>query len=77
MTVVETTGLRPGYGISRVIKGGWQLAGDHGEVHRDAATRDGSARGRRTATPRAGRRVTLALRRGSPLPSRHAPHRRG
>ena len=24
--------LRPGYRISRLIKGGWQLAGDHGEV---------------------------------------------
>lgn len=40
MTVVETTGLRPGYGISRVIKGGWQLAGDHGAVDRDAAIAD-------------------------------------
>jgi hypothetical protein len=29
---VETTELRPGHRISRVIKGGWQLAGDHGEV---------------------------------------------
>jgi len=32
----RTTSLRPGYQISRVIKGGWQLAGDHGAV--DAAT---------------------------------------
>ena len=29
---VETADLRPNHRISRVIKGGWQLAGDHGEV---------------------------------------------
>ncbi len=29
---VATTELAPGYVISRVIKGGWQLAGDHGPV---------------------------------------------
>jgi len=34
---VETTDLRPGHRISRVIKGGWQLAGDHGPVDRAAA----------------------------------------
>jgi aryl-alcohol dehydrogenase-like predicted oxidoreductase len=37
---VETTYLRPGHPISRVIKGGWQLAGDHGSVDREAAIRD-------------------------------------
>ncbi|MFN3643657.1 MAG: aldo/keto reductase [Gemmobacter sp.] len=37
---VETTLLRPGHRISRVIKGGWQLAGDHGPVERDAAIAD-------------------------------------
>ncbi len=37
---VETAALRPGYAISRVIKGGWQLAGDHGAVDRAAAIRD-------------------------------------
>ena len=37
---VETTDLRPGYAISRVIKGGWQLAGDHGPVERTEAVRD-------------------------------------
>ncbi len=37
---VETAQLRPGYGISRVIKGGWQLAGDHGAVDRAEAIRD-------------------------------------
>ena len=41
---VETTDLRPGHRISRIIKGGWQLAGDHGEVRRDAAIRDEAGR---------------------------------
>ncbi|NNE80483.1 MAG: aldo/keto reductase [Silicimonas sp.] len=36
----KTTKLRPDYEISRVIKGGWQLAGDHGSVDRAAAVRD-------------------------------------
>ena len=29
---VETFDLRPGHRMSRILKGGWQLAGDHGEV---------------------------------------------
>ena len=37
---VETIDLRPGYEISRVIKGGWQLAGDHGPVDRSESVRD-------------------------------------
>lgn len=37
---VETVDLRPGHRISRVIRGGWQLAGDHGPVDRAAAIRD-------------------------------------
>jgi aryl-alcohol dehydrogenase-like predicted oxidoreductase len=37
---VETTDLRPGHTISRVIRGGWQLAGDHGPVDRAQAIRD-------------------------------------
>lgn len=37
---VEKAELRPAYGISRVIKGGWQLAGDHGAVDRAEAVRD-------------------------------------
>ncbi len=37
---VDTVQLRPGYAISRVIKGGWQLAGDHGPVDRTEAVRD-------------------------------------
>lgn len=40
MSVVEQAELRPGYRISRVIKGGWQLAGDHGPVDRAAAVAD-------------------------------------
>jgi aryl-alcohol dehydrogenase-like predicted oxidoreductase len=40
MTIVETVELRPGHRISRVIKGGWQLAGDHGAVDPNAAIRD-------------------------------------
>src|SRR5437868_4411257 len=37
---MEHSALRPGYRISRVIRGGWQLAGGHGEVDRDAAVAD-------------------------------------
>ena len=37
---VETADLRPGHRISRVIKGGWQLAGDHGEVRPEQAVAD-------------------------------------
>ena len=37
MSVVATLSLRPGYDISRVICGGWQLAGGHGPVDREAA----------------------------------------
>ncbi|WP_299967341.1 aldo/keto reductase [uncultured Roseobacter sp.] len=37
---VETRALRGGYETSRVIKGGWQLAGDHGAVDRAQSVRD-------------------------------------
>lgn len=37
---IESADLRPGHRISRVIKGGWQLAGDHGEVRREQAIAD-------------------------------------
>ena len=37
---VETLALRPGHTISRVIRGGWQLAGDHGHVDRAQAIAD-------------------------------------
>ncbi len=40
MGKVERTALRPGYEISRVIRGGWQLAGGHGAVDRAAAVDD-------------------------------------
>jgi len=39
MTFTERATLAPGYEISRVIRGGWQLAGDHGPVD-DAALDD-------------------------------------
>ncbi len=38
--MVETIDLREDHRISRVIKGGWQLAGDHGSVERATAVRD-------------------------------------
>ena len=37
MSHIETTRLRPDHPICRVIKGGWQLAGDHGAVDRAEA----------------------------------------
>jgi aryl-alcohol dehydrogenase-like predicted oxidoreductase len=40
MTPVETIELRDAHRISRVIKGGWQLAGDHGAVDRTQAIAD-------------------------------------
>jgi aryl-alcohol dehydrogenase-like predicted oxidoreductase len=40
MGKVKRTALRPGYEISRVIRGGWQLAGGHGVVDRVAAVDD-------------------------------------
>ena len=38
--VVETAELAPGYSISRVIRGGWQLAGGHGAIDRERAVDD-------------------------------------
>ncbi len=40
MSFAETTELAPGYRISRVIRGGWQLAGGHGPVDPRAAEED-------------------------------------
>ena len=40
---VETTEIRPGYRIARLIKGGWQLAGGHGPVETRAALADMAA----------------------------------
>ncbi len=37
---LEQAKLAPGYAIPRLIKGGWQLAGGHGEVDRAAAMAD-------------------------------------
>jgi len=40
MTVVERFSLTPAYTISRVIKGGWQLAGGHGAIDHEQALAD-------------------------------------
>jgi aryl-alcohol dehydrogenase-like predicted oxidoreductase len=40
MSFTETFELEPGYAISRVIRGGWQLAGGHGPVDREAVESD-------------------------------------
>lgn len=37
---VQTVELAPGYRIPRVIRGGWQLAGDHGPVDRARAVQE-------------------------------------
>ena len=37
---VEKFSLRDNHSISRVIKGGWQLAGDHGDVQQKKAIQD-------------------------------------
>jgi len=39
-SAVETVELAPGYRIPRIVRGGWQLAGGHGEVLADAALAD-------------------------------------
>jgi aryl-alcohol dehydrogenase-like predicted oxidoreductase len=40
MTAMERFRLAPQYSISRVIKGGWQLAGGHGSIEREQALAD-------------------------------------
>ena len=40
---VERFEVEPGYDISRLVKGGWHLAGGHGRIDRDAAIRDMAA----------------------------------
>ena len=40
MKCATTIDLKPDYTISRVIRGGWQLAGGHGTIDRDTAIRD-------------------------------------
>jgi aryl-alcohol dehydrogenase-like predicted oxidoreductase len=37
---VAKISLRPDYAITRVIRGGWQLAGGHGPIDRDCAVED-------------------------------------
>ena len=37
MPTIEHVELAPGYRIPRIIRGGWQLAGDHGAVDRERA----------------------------------------
>lgn len=37
---MERFEIRPGYSISRVIKGGWHLAGGHGNIDEDQALED-------------------------------------
>ncbi len=38
--MVECREIAPGYSISRIIKGGWQLAGGHGRIEHEAALAD-------------------------------------
>ncbi|WP_333780595.1 aldo/keto reductase [Hoeflea poritis] len=38
--MAELVSLRPGYECSQIIKGGWQLAGDHGPVDRQRSIAD-------------------------------------
>ena len=40
MSIVERVLLAPEYTISRVIKGGWQLAGGHGAIQAEQAVED-------------------------------------
>jgi aryl-alcohol dehydrogenase-like predicted oxidoreductase len=40
MVMVERFRLAPQYSISRVVKGGWQLAGGHGTIEREQALAD-------------------------------------
>ena len=41
--MIPRISIAPGYDISRIIKGGWHLAGDHGEVDPDQALHDMAA----------------------------------
>jgi len=38
--MIERVELAPGYRIPRIVRGGWQLAGGHGDVDRERAVRD-------------------------------------
>ena len=37
---IDRIDLRPGYSISRIIKGGWHLAGGHGSIDEQQAIQD-------------------------------------
>jgi aryl-alcohol dehydrogenase-like predicted oxidoreductase len=37
---LELSEIAPGYNITRVIRGGWQLAGGHGKIDRECAVED-------------------------------------
>ena len=41
--MIPRISIAPGYDISRIVKGGWHLAGDHGEIDPDQALRDMAA----------------------------------
>jgi aryl-alcohol dehydrogenase-like predicted oxidoreductase len=43
MTAVESIELAPGYRVSRLVRGGWQLAGGHGPVETGRALADMAA----------------------------------
>ncbi len=43
MNAIELADLVPGYKVSRLLKGGWHLAGGHGDIDRDSAIRDMAA----------------------------------
>jgi aryl-alcohol dehydrogenase-like predicted oxidoreductase len=43
MTTVETIALAPGYRISRIVRGGWQLAAGHGPLEAERAIADMAA----------------------------------
>ena len=41
--IVETAELAPSYRISRMLRGGWQLAGGHGAIEAERAIADMAA----------------------------------
>ena len=43
MATIENFEIKPGYTISRLIKGGWHLAGGHGDIDRKQAVEDMAA----------------------------------
>jgi aryl-alcohol dehydrogenase-like predicted oxidoreductase len=43
MTTIEQFEIKPGYSVSRILKGGWHLAGGHGDIDRKQAVEDMAA----------------------------------